>query len=103
MGLTALRAEGAGRAIARGQETLLGEWAGATLRAGRASVALQSVQALLCLAMVTWLLIARLGHSGSGGAEAGGLLLLIYWALNIPALGQEIAALACDYPRCVMC
>jgi ATP-binding cassette subfamily B protein len=26
-------------------------------------------------------------------------LLLIYWALNIPALGQEIAALACDYPR----
>ncbi len=99
MGLTALRAEGAGRAIARGQETLLGEWAGATLRAGRASVALQGVQALLCLAMVTWLLIARLGHSGNGGADAGGLLLLIYWALNIPALGQEIAALACEYPR----
>jgi len=37
-----------------------------------------------------------LGGSTSG---PGGLLLLVYWALNIPALGQEVATLACQYPR----
>src|SRR6185369_8271791 len=30
--------------------------------------------------------------------EAGGVLLLVYWALNLPALGQEIAQIAWQYP-----
>jgi ATP-binding cassette subfamily B protein len=95
LGLTAVRAHGAGRAITREHENLLGEWGRAALAAGRAAVTVQSLQAILCAAMVAWLLIARLTTAG----EAGGLLLLVYWALNIPALGQEIATLACQYPR----
>jgi ATP-binding cassette subfamily B protein len=95
LGLTALHAHGAGRAIVREHENLLGEWAGAALRSGRASVAVQGFQAVACLATVAWLLFAQMGHGG----QTGGLLLLVYWALNIPALGQEVATLACQYPR----
>jgi ATP-binding cassette subfamily B protein len=95
LGLTAVRAHGAGRAIAREHENLLGEWARAARGAGRSAVIVQSLQATLCAAMVVWLLFFRL----AAGAEVGGLLLLVYWTLNIPALGQEIATLACQYPR----
>jgi ATP-binding cassette subfamily B protein len=31
-------------------------------------------------------------------AEAGAVLLLIYWALNLPVLGQQIAQIAWQYP-----
>ena len=41
-----------------------------------------------------WLLFAHLGRSG----EAGAVLLLIYWALNLPVLGQDIAQVAWQYP-----
>ncbi|MGH9721232.1 MAG: ATP-binding cassette domain-containing protein [Bryobacteraceae bacterium] len=95
LGLTAVRAHGAGKAIARQHENLLGEWARAALSAGRSTVVVQTLQSALCLAPVIWLLVARLG-SNEG---AGGLLLLVYWAMSIPALGQEIVALTCQYPR----
>jgi ABC-type bacteriocin/lantibiotic exporter with double-glycine peptidase domain len=95
LGLTAIRAHGAGRAIAREHDNLLTEWARASLQSSRSTIAVQSLQATLCAALVTWLLYARLAE----GRSAGGLLLLVYWAVNIPALGQEIAALACQYPR----
>jgi ATP-binding cassette subfamily B protein len=44
---------------------------------------------------VVWLLVLSL----RSGAETGGILLLVYWALSIPALGQEIAVLGSQYPR----
>jgi ATP-binding cassette subfamily B protein len=94
LGLTAVRAHGAGRAIRREHESLLAEWGRAALVAGRTAVAVQSLQAALCLLMVIWLLLARFAARG----DAGGLLL-VYWALSIPALGQELATLACQYPR----
>jgi ABC-type multidrug transport system fused ATPase/permease subunit len=94
LGLTAVRAHGAGRAIRREHECLLAEWGRASLIAGRSAVAIQSLQAAVCLLMVIWLLFARFAvHADAGG------LLLVYWALSIPALGQELATLACQYPR----
>jgi hypothetical protein len=30
--------------------------------------------------------------------EGGGMLLLVYWALNLPVLGQEVALMARQYP-----
>jgi ATP-binding cassette subfamily B protein len=32
------------------------------------------------------------------GGEPGAILLLVYWALNLPALGQEVALIAWQYP-----
>src|SRR5208337_4565108 len=36
-------------------------------------------------------------HLARGG-EPGAVLLLVYWALNLPALGQEVALIAWQYP-----
>ena len=36
--------------------------------------------------------------SCAAGSHPAGVLLLIYWALNLPALGQEVALIAWQYP-----
>jgi len=95
LGLTAVGAHGAGRAIEREHGNLLGEWARAALKAGRSVVLAQTFQSTLCSVIMAWLLIARLRSDG----ETGGILLLVYWALSIPARGQELAMLASQYPR----
>ena len=38
-----------------------------------------------------------LNHISRAG-ETGGALLLVYWALNLPGLGEEIAQVARHYP-----
>ena len=63
-------------------------------RALRAVVTVEGVQFCTGFGLAIWLLF---GYYGRGG-EAGGVLLLIYWALNLPMLGQEIALLARQYP-----
>jgi ATP-binding cassette subfamily B protein len=95
LGLTAVRAHGAARAITREHDNLLAEWALAARKVSVSVVAVQTLQSVLCGSAVVWLLITCL----RSGAETGGILLLVYWALSIPALGQEIAALASQYPR----
>jgi hypothetical protein len=40
------------------------------------------------------LLLGYLTRAGDGG----GMLLLVYWALNLPVLGQEVALMARQYP-----
>ena len=45
-------------------------------------------------ALAAWLLLGYLARAGDGG----GMLLLVYWALNLPVLGQEVALLARQYP-----
>jgi ATP-binding cassette subfamily B protein len=95
LGLTAVRAHGAARAIAREHDNLLAEWALAARKLAGCLVTVQTLQSMLCGSAVVWLLIACL----RAGTETGGMLLLAYWALSIPALGQEIASLASQYPR----
>jgi ATP-binding cassette subfamily B protein len=95
LGLTAVRAHGAARAITREHDNLLAEWAMAARKVSISVVAVQSLQSVFCGSAAAWLLITSL----RSGAETGGILLLVYWALSIPALGQEIAALGFQYPR----
>jgi ABC-type bacteriocin/lantibiotic exporter with double-glycine peptidase domain len=94
LGLVAVRAHGAERAIRREHESLLVEWSRAGTRLLRMVVAFDGVQSLLGFALVASLLYSHLARAGGAGA----VLLLIYWALNIPVLGQEIAQLARQYP-----
>ena len=88
LGLVAVRTHGAERAVRREHESLLVEWAGAGLALQRTVVAVEGVQALLGFGLAAWLLFGYLTRGG----EAGGVLLLAYWALSLPVLGQEVAA-----------
>jgi ABC-type bacteriocin/lantibiotic exporter with double-glycine peptidase domain len=94
LGLVAVRAHGAERAIRREHESLLVEWSRAGTRLLRMVVTFDGVQSLIGFALVASLLYSHLARAGGAGA----VLLLIYWALNIPVLGQEIAQLARQYP-----
>jgi ABC-type bacteriocin/lantibiotic exporter with double-glycine peptidase domain len=94
LGLVAVRAHGAERSIRREHAKLLGAWAEAALRLQRAVVSAEAVQLLLMFSLVVALLLFR-SHEA---ADMSRLLLAVYWILNIPVLGQEIAVLARQYP-----
>ena len=77
-------------------ESLLVSWARASLAQQRTVVVVEALQSFLGFGLVAWLLFSHLGRSG----ETGGLLLLVFWALNLPVLGQEIGVLVRQYPEC---
>ena len=54
----------------------------------------EALQSLTGFGLAAWLLLRHLGQGG----ESGTVLLLIYWALNLPVLGHEIALLVRQYP-----
>ena len=95
LGLVPIRTHGAQRVVRRQHEGLLVEWA----RSGRGLITLslcaQALQSLLCLVLVGYLLFA---HFNRVGSASGADLLLVYWALKLPAIGQSLNALAQQYP-----
>jgi ATP-binding cassette subfamily B protein len=78
----------------REHESQLVEWTRAGLHLQRAVVSIEGVQGLLGLGLAAGLLAAYLARGG----EASGVLLLTYWTLRIPALGQELMLLTRQYP-----
>jgi ATP-binding cassette subfamily B protein len=94
LGLVAVRAHGAASSLRREHESLLVEWMRASFGLLRTAVTVEAVEALAGFGVAVWLLSDHLARGG----EAGGALLLVYWALNLPALGQEIALIAQQYP-----
>jgi ATP-binding cassette subfamily B protein len=94
LGLAAVRVHSAERSVCREHEGLLVEWARASQRLLRWVVVIEGVQIVTGFSLAGWLL---LGHAGRLN-EAGGALLLAYWVLNIPLLGEEITRLARQYP-----
>jgi ATP-binding cassette subfamily B protein len=94
LGLIPIRVHGAQRAVQREHGNLLLEWAGAGFGLQRVVVWVEAAQFTAGFALAAWLLLGHLGRAGEGGA----VLLLAYWALNMPVLGQEIASIAWQYP-----
>ncbi len=94
LGLVAVRTHSAERAIRREHESLLVEWARARLGLQRTLVTADGIQSLLGFGLAAWLLLDHLARTG----DIGGALLLTYWALQLPVLGQEITLLARQYP-----
>ncbi|MFL6256800.1 MAG: ATP-binding cassette domain-containing protein, partial [Pyrinomonadaceae bacterium] len=94
IGLFAVRAHGAERAVRREHENLLIDWAGAGLGLLRATVTVEAVQLLAGFGLSAWLLVGYVSRAG----ESGGLLLFAYWVLNLPMLGQEVGLVARQYP-----
>jgi ATP-binding cassette subfamily B protein len=94
LGLVPIRVHGAQRAIRREHGKLLIEWARAAFARQRTAVSIEGLQYALGFALAAALLIGHLTRAG----EAGGALLLVYWALSLPVMGQEIALLMWQYP-----
>jgi ABC-type bacteriocin/lantibiotic exporter with double-glycine peptidase domain len=94
LGLVTIRAHAAERSVRREHEGLLVDWARAGLSRQRAAVALEGAQAFVGFGLAAWLVVGYLMR----GHETGGVLLLVYWAFNLPVLGLEIALFVRNYP-----
>jgi ATP-binding cassette subfamily B protein len=93
LGLVPIRVHGAERALRREHESLLVGWAEAGLGLQRFVVRIEGVQYVLGFGIAGWLLLTHVSHT-----ESGSVLLLIYWTLNLPVIGEQIAQLAWQYP-----
>ena len=94
LGLIPIRAHGAERAMRSEHESLLVEWVRAGFGLQRTAVLVEGLQAFMGVGFTVWLLFSYLSRH----AAAGGVLLLVYWALNLPFLAEEIAFFARQYP-----
>ncbi|HTW89520.1 MAG TPA: cysteine peptidase family C39 domain-containing protein [Candidatus Binataceae bacterium] len=94
LGLIAIHSHGGQPAVRREHEALLSEWARAGLNLQRAVLSLETLQFLAGFGLAIWLLASHLARGGDPGTA----LLLVFWALNLPALGQEVAIIAWQYP-----
>jgi ATP-binding cassette subfamily B protein len=94
LGLRPIQAHGAARTLRTLHSEQLGPWAEAGLR-------LQSVfvRGEVLQMAVTYIPVIALVHREALRASSpAGLLLLAYWAVSIPTLGQELASIAWDMP-----
>lgn len=95
LGLAPIRAHAAEASVQRQHEHLLVEWARALSGLLRGGLVAQALQAMACIAAVTLMLW---GHFSRAGGVQGGDLLLVYWALKLPALGAQLNALGRQVP-----
>ncbi|HJS85230.1 MAG TPA: cysteine peptidase family C39 domain-containing protein [Acetobacteraceae bacterium] len=95
IGLVPVRVHRAERAVRRQHEGLLVEWA----RAGRhrltLSICVDGAQSLLCVGLAGGLLFSHFTRTGN---VTGGDLLLVYWTLKLPVIGQGLTTLAQQLP-----
>jgi ATP-binding cassette subfamily B protein len=94
LGLGAIRAHGAEQAVRREHEGMLVDWARASRRLLGWVVAVEGLQMAAGIGLTGWLLLLHAGRAG----DVAGALLLAYWALNLPVLGDEIGLLCRQYP-----
>jgi ATP-binding cassette subfamily B protein len=94
LGLIPIRNHGAERAVRSEHEGLLAEWARTNLGVYRTLVLIRSLQALTSFGLAAWILFGYLART----EETSWALLLAYWALNLPALGETLAQMLQLYP-----
>lgn len=95
LGLVAIRAHSAEKSLQTAHETLLTEWVKAGRTYNNLTLIVQGAQAVVGTLCAIWIVLAYLASS----ADPAGLLLLFYWVLNLPQLGQQFAGLALQYPQ----
>lgn len=94
LGLMPLRAHRAEHALRRRHELQLGEWTQAALSVERLVVWVEALQFFAGFGLAAWILIDHISHAGNFAS----VLLLAYWALNLPFISQDIAEVAWQYP-----
>jgi ATP-binding cassette subfamily B protein len=88
LGLLPVRAHSAERSLRREHEMLLVRWARALSEQTGIELILRAAVALAGIGGACWIVLTYL----AGGGEASGVLLLLYWALNLPVLSQELVS-----------
>lgn len=94
LGLAPLRAHAAQRVLRGEHDTVLGRWAAARVRLLASATTQVAVGQLLGVAFTAAITAVHL--AGAGGTSS--VLLLVYWAQQLPALGQGLARNALRYP-----
>ena len=94
LGLVPVLTHRAERSLRREYESLLVEWAHTAFALLRLIVCVEVLQGLTGFGLAAWLMLNHMSRAG----EAGGALLLVYWSLNLPVLGEEIVQVARQYP-----
>lgn len=94
LGLHAIRAHGAAGAVRNAHRQLLGEWAGAAWRFETTAIRVEVLQMALLHGLVLWLVLASVSRGGVGS----GTLLLVFWALLLPAFALDLARAVWQVP-----
>jgi ATP-binding cassette subfamily B protein len=94
LGLLPLRAHVADRAVRSEHDRLLVEWTRTGRSVQRLAALSDGLQALLTLALVAALVVSSVARGV--GADVG--LLVLFWAMTLPALGLELAAVLRRWP-----
>jgi ABC-type bacteriocin/lantibiotic exporter with double-glycine peptidase domain len=94
LGIAPIRTHSAEPSVRREHEALLVDWARAAKSLIGVSVVVAAAQSAVCLGLAGWLLLTHVQTFG----VTPDLLLLVYWVLKLPALGERLAALTLQYP-----
>ena len=94
LGLRPIQAHGAARTLRALHSEQLGQWAEAGLRLQALFVRAEVLQMAVTYVPV----IALVYREALRTPSPAGLLLLAYWAVSIPTLGQQLASIAWDTP-----
>lgn len=94
IGLAPLRTHSAERSMRRQYEGLLVEWVRSVFELIRIDVLVSAVGGILGWVFSVWILVSYVQRGG----EASSGLLLFYWTMSIPSLGQSLANQIQQYP-----
>jgi ATP-binding cassette subfamily B protein len=98
LGLVAVRTHRAEAALGREHTSRLAEWLAAARAALRAALTAETAQNVVGFGLAAALLLGFVRSRASAGGDPGAVLLVVYWSLALPALGQELASLAQQLP-----
>lgn len=94
LGGTAIESHAGERNVLSEHEGILTEWVRASRAWARAAVAVDAAVSIVTSSMVVWLVLSYLERV----REPSGVLLLIYWALNLPLIAEEFVLALRQYP-----
>jgi len=94
LGLVPLRTHSAAHALRNEHESLLVNWVHAGWSLARTRVSIIAIESLINTLFAIWIVWDYIAQGG----EALGVLLVLYWTLKLPMLGQQIASTAQQYP-----
>ncbi len=94
LGLIPVRTHGAERSLRREHENLLVEWVHASMDAFQLGQILQAISSMSYSIFAVWIVFNYIAKGG----ESSGILLLFYWTLSLPTLGQNLVLLIQQYP-----
>ncbi len=94
LGMVAIKTHSAEESVRREHEGLVVEWARSGLGFHGIMVIIEGFQTLVGFGLAAWILFGYLKTS----AETSWILLLVYWALNLPVLGQFLVTIIQQFP-----